>query len=437
MNIVLIALDTQRADHLGCYGYKRATSPRIDALAREGVLFEHAYTYWPKTRASFVSIHTGKTAAESGYGTETPILLSFNETIASLLKEDGYETAAIVDNANVAGSLGYSKGFDSFREVWEDREVKNEVDGAHAITREALSFLGRGHEHPFLLWLHYVNPHAPYTPPPPNDTAFLDQEALSGEKLKVVSGFHGGIPRPLFVSGHRNLAYYLAQYDGEIKTADSEIGAVLDGLSRSASAAKTDVVLLADHGESLGEHDYYFDHGEDLFEPCLRIPLVIKLHTSRQGSVASSLASTLDVLPTLLALGKRALPPGLPGRSLLDLAHGEKGPRSGRLFAQNDRGLASTWDERFTLIERPLPDGTTTRALYDRDADPSESEDSSKAHPREREAADRELDFFLGRQNQEKAALAAVVKGAKGPGVMTREACKRLKALGYVSECAP
>jgi arylsulfatase A-like enzyme len=437
-NILLITVDTLRPDHLGCYGYHRATSPHVDLLAREGTLFERAYTFWPKTRASFIILHTGKTAAQSGYSGALPRLLAFNSTIASLLKEAGYRTAAIVDNANVAGALGYSKGFDSYEEVWEEPGVKTEVDGAKAITRDAIRFLRKTERDPFFLWLHYVNPHAPYTPPPPNDTLFLDDEARSGPRLRVVSGFHGGIPRPLYVSGQRNLAYYVAQYDGEVRTADDEIGEVLDALSSSPSKDQTDVAFASDHGESLGEHDYYFDHGEDLYEPCLRVPLILKVHGGRPGSRVPRLVSTLDILPTLLSLGGARVPPGLDGENLLPLTKLQNGPGAGRLFAENDRGLAATWDDRFTLIQRPASvAGPASQAFYDRNQDPQETADVSKGHPRELEIAQRQLEFFLGKENQERATLRQLVEGARGGGAITHEACERLKSLGYVQECQP
>jgi arylsulfatase A-like enzyme len=437
-DILLITVDTLRPDHLGCYGYHRPTSPRIDSLARQGTVFEQAFTFWPKTRASFVMIHTGRTAAESGYSPSRPRLLPFNATLASLLKDAGYETAAIVDNANVAASLGYGKGFASYEEVWEDKAVKTEIDGTKAITRGALRFFQAPHPGPFFLWLHYVNPHAPYAPPPPYDAAFLDKEAESGPRLRVVAGFHGGIPRPLFVPGHRNLAYYVAQYDGEIRTVDAEVGEVLDALSGSAFRDRTAVVFASDHGESLGDHDYYFDHGEDLFDPCLRIPLIMRVPGAPGGTRIPSLASTLDFLPTLLSIGDVVPPPGLAGKSLLGAITRGKATRGGRLFGENDRGLSATWDERFKLVEVPaLAPGQKTEAFYDRLSDPQETVDVSLTHPRERDAARGQLEFFLARQNQERAALKRLVEKAPGTETMTPEACERLRALGYVQECTP
>ncbi len=167
LNVVLITIDTLRADHLGAYGYPRKTSPGIDALAREGTVFDAAYTYWPKTRGSFVMIHTGRRPSQNGYDPKHPVLLGFNATIADVLQKAGYATAAFVDNPNVAAQYGYSKGFETYRQTWEEKELASEMDRARAITEGGIAFLAAARaEKPFFLWVHYVNPHAPYTPPP-------------------------------------------------------------------------------------------------------------------------------------------------------------------------------------------------------------------------------------------------------------------------------
>ena len=219
---------------------------------------------------------TGRFASQTGYGKSHPLLLEFNPTLASVLKDAGYETVAAVDNPNVASSLGYARGFDRYRETWEE-ELARHGDGPHARDHR-----GRGRatsarpkpERPFLLWLHYVNPHAPYEPPAPWDTAFLDDAASRGPALRPVDGFHGGVPSQWSRPGRR-LGWYVAQYDGEIAAVDAEVGKVLEALDGSAVRDRTLVVITSDHGESLGEHDYYFDHGENLFDPSMRIPLLV------------------------------------------------------------------------------------------------------------------------------------------------------------------
>jgi choline-sulfatase len=431
-SVLLVTIDTLRADHLGAYGYSRATSPRIDALAREGTLFEQAYTYWPKTRGSFVAMMTGRRASQTGYSKTHPLLLDFNPTLASVLSDAGYETAAVVDNPNVAGDLGYGKGFQSFRETWAEPDKKSEMDKARAITEAGARFLKAARqERPFFLWLHYVNPHAPYSPPPPYDTAFLDAEAAVGPRLPVVASFHGGIPKQWAQAGKDRRGYYVAQYDGEIAAVDEQVGRVVEALAASAVRETTLLVLTSDHGESLGEHDYYFDHGEDLFDPSLRVPLLVVAPGARKGARAHVLASTLDVVPTILDAVKVSYPPDLAGHSLLPVVEGREGPARPRLFGQNDRNLSATWDERFKLVATPESAGRRL-ALFDRTRDPLEARDVSGSRADDLRVHRRELELFQERVDSEWTRLRRALSGVSGEQKLSPEACERLKALGYV-----
>jgi arylsulfatase A-like enzyme len=435
--VLLISIDTLRADHLGAYGYARTTSPQIDALAADGTLFEEAYTFWPKTRASFVMMLTGRRPSQNGYSHQHPVLLDFNPTLASVLHEAGYRTAAIVDNANVAKALGYAKGFDSYREIWKEPDLQGEWAGTLAITAGGVEFLKQAApEHPFFLWLHYVNPHAPYTPPSPYDAAFVDGNTEAGPKLRVMPGFHGGVPRPLYVPGHRRLAYYVAQYDGEVAGVDAQVGVLRDALNGAGLASRTLVVLVSDHGESLGEHDYYFDHGEDLFDPSLRVPLVVVAPGGRRGHRSRVLASTLDVMPTVLDAVKLKFPPDLAGTSLLSVLGGGPGPKRDRLFAQNDHDMLASFDARTKLVTTFSEQGTRY-VLYDRVSDRGERHDVSRERPEELRVARRELERFLEIADREAAVSSRLLKGAPSGGTIDKADCERLKALGYVQVCAP
>ena len=435
LNVLLITIDTLRADHLGAYGYGRPTSPRIDALAASSALFERAYTFWPKTRGSFVMMMTGRLPSANGYSKTHPILVDFNPTLAAALKGAGYETTALVDNPNVAARYGYAKGFDRYRETWEEPALQTEMARTQAITEEAVAFLReRRRASPFFLWLHYVNPHAPYTPPPPYDTAFLDSSARKGKPLPVVPDFHGGIPRQWAVAGEDRLGYYVAQYDGEIAAVDREVGRVLDALAASGLAARTLVVLTSDHGESLGEHGYYFDHGEDLFEPSMAIPLVVALPGAPAGVRSRALASTLDLVPTVLDAVKVSYPPDLAGTSLLREVRGGAGSGAARLFGGNERNLSATWDARYRLVSVPEGDGVRL-SLYDRVADPGETKDVSRARADAMREARRELELFQERADRGWARTRPLLEGKAGEAPMSPEACERLRALGYVSHC--
>jgi arylsulfatase A-like enzyme len=435
-SVLLITIDTLRADHVGAYGYARPTTPHIDALAEEGTLFESAYTYWPKTRGSFVAMLTGRRASQSGYSKTHPLLLGANPTLASVLHDAGYDTVAAVDNANVAASLGYGKGFRVYQETWEDTSLTTEMERARAITAAGVRFMrSPDPSHPFLLWLHYVNPHAPYTPPPPYDSKFLTPESEQGPRLPVVSSLHGGIPHQWAVPGKDRLGYYVAQYDGEIAAVDAEVGRVIGALRSSAVADRTVVVLTSDHGESLGEHDYYFDHGENLFDPSQRVPLIVRVPGAPRGRRSTVLASTLDVLPTILDAVKVSYPAGLAGHSLLGVTEGRPAPERSRLFGQNDRNLTGTWDERFKLVASPVGDGARL-ALYDRREDPGETRDVSSTRKEKLRTHREALERYLARADEEWEKLGEMLARTPGEGQLSTEACERLRAIGYVvDEC--
>jgi choline-sulfatase len=438
LSILLITIDTLRADHLGVYDYGRATSPRIDHLAARGAVFERAYTYWPKTRASMVAMLTGLYASRNGYDQAHRVLHDFNPTLASTLQANGYATWAVVDNANLARTLGFGKGFDSFEEMWARKDVKDEAAGARAISDSAVRLLNAApKDRPFVLWLHYVNPHAPYTPPPPFDSRFDDAQAAGGASLKTVVGFHGGVSRRLVVPGHDRLGYYVARYDGEIALADAEVGRVLDALTANDRDKDTAIVLTSDHGESLGEHDYYFDHGEDLFDPCLRVPLIVVAPGGRAKVRSDVLASTLDVMPTILDLAKIRFPPDLAGLSLLSVLQGQPAPVRERLFAENDRGLVGTLDARLKLVAEPVKGKAARLALYDLAQDPSETRDVSRTRAGELQKERAALEAFMVERVAEWAGTRQRLAG--GPvtseGLPTCDACLRLLELGYVDSC--
>ena len=433
LNVLLVTIDTLRADHLGAYGHRRATSPNIDALARRGVTFEQAYSYWPKTRGSFVALLTGRLAAQSGYGKTHPLLIDFNPTLASVLQEVGYDTVGVVDNPNVASSLGYSKGFARYRETWEEVALASEMDRTRAITGDAIAYLGNATpERPFLLWLHYVNPHAPYEPPAPFDQAFLDAAAARGPALSPVLGFHGGVPRQWARAG-RTLGWYVAQYDGEIAAVDAEVGRVLQALDASSVGDRTLVLLGSDHGESLGEHDYFFDHGENLFDPSMRIPLLLAGPGIEAGRRSDALATTLDLVPTLLDALKVSYPPDLAGLSLLGAARGEPVPGRVRLPGQNDRNLLGAWGVRFKIVATPSESGTRY-ALFDRTKDPGETRDASGTLEEAMREERRELELFRERIDAQLARTRRLLEGRSGEERLSAVACENLKAMGYVQQ---
>jgi arylsulfatase A-like enzyme len=205
----------------------------------------------------------------------------------------------------------------------------------------------------------------------------------------------------------------------------------VDALAAAGLSDRTVIVLTSDHGESLGEHGYFFDHGEDLFEPSMAIPLIVTVPGAPAGVRSRALASTLDIVPTLLDLLKVSYPPDLAGVSLLAEAKGQASAARARLFGQNERNLTATWDERYRLVATPV-EGGARLALFDRASDPGETRDVSRRDVEAMRTARRELELFQERGDREWARTRPQLEGKAGELPMSEEARERLCALGYV-----
>jgi len=434
MNVLLITIDTLRADHLGTYGYRRKTSPHIDALAAQGTVFEQAYTYWPKTRGSFVMMMTGLRPSQNAYGSKSPGVAGCNATLAGVLKESGYATVAVVDNPNVAAQYGYNSGFDRYRETWKEiADPAQEMARTRLITEDGVRAVSNPPaDRPFFLWLHYVNPHAPYTPPAPYDALFVDNESKGGAPLRPVKGYRGGVREEWEVPG-KGLGYYVSQYDGEIAAVDQEVGRVLDALAAGPAANNTMILLSSDHGESLGEHDYFFDHGEDVHDPCLRIPLIVRIPGLPSGVRSRSLASTLDFLPTIVTAAKASLPANLAGRSLVPQVAGQEDARVTRLFAQNERHHAATFDARLKAIAIPEGAEGWRFSIYDRAVDPGETDDRGRRDVAAMRTGRRELELAFDRWDREwNDTRPRCIDPTRRPPALSEEECRHLASLGYL-----
>jgi arylsulfatase len=283
-NILLITVDTLRADHLSSYGYVRPTSPVLDRLAAEGVRFDQAQVQWPKTTPSFASIFTASYSKDNQIVRTAgqPVPCKFT-MLAEALQRQGYATAAVVANAAVGSDFFFEQGFDEFVETWKLHENAQGADPnrAEAVTNLAISQLARlkASGKPYFLWVHYLDPHAPYEPPGPYRDRFQNDEhfdpsvriPLSDKPKQQMFGI--GSERVL--DGRDELAFYVARYDAEIAYTDEQIGRLLAEMKTRGMLQKTLTAFTADHGESLGDHGYYFDHGRFSFQTCKRVPLIL------------------------------------------------------------------------------------------------------------------------------------------------------------------
>lgn len=322
-NVLVLLLDTTRADHLGVLGYERDTSSNIDRFARENLLFRHAFTAAPWTPPSVATLFSGLYASSHGMmpPDRTPTggdtLRRLDErvlTLAEILKISGYQTAAISSNPWITPEFGYGQGFESFT-------VKLEAP-ADEITEAGLAKVGelQAGQAPFLLYVHYLDPHAPYKPPKDHDI------------------YSGALENARYIAP---IQKELNRYDGEIHYLDASLGRLFAGLAAKGVYDDLVIVLLGDHGEQFGEHGNK-GHGWQLFNEELRVPLILKPGRGETGRGASgrsidSVVSIIDVLPTLLVLADVTRPVGLPGVSLLD--ERALAARPG-VFAEIDRRLS-------------------------------------------------------------------------------------------------
>jgi arylsulfatase len=324
--LLLVTVDTLRADALGAYGAQGGLTPRLDDLARASLVFDSAYAPAPFTYPSIAAILSGRYPGALGIQTNLSQIPPDVPTLASALAAHGFRTGAVVSSYVLRGKARLAHAF----EIYDDTLSPSAKPGglqeriAPATTDAALAALDRlvaaqeGGAPRFFLWVHYQDPHGPYTPPPE-----LAQRARSLEpdvgRLEPLSTNHGGhgIPAYQVLGDEREIGAYRAAYHGEVAYLDGEVGRLLQGLADRKLRDHTLVVFTADHGEALGEHDVFFAHGHDLTDELTHVPLFFAgpgIEAGRRADVIS----LVDLYPTLLArLVGDPVATGLAGRDLL------------------------------------------------------------------------------------------------------------------------
>lgn len=408
-SVVVILLDALRADHLGCYGYDRPTSPRIDAFAREGVLFENTLAQSTWTKPSTATILTGLYPSRHGATTPFVRLAEDHETLAELLEGEGYRTAAFGFNPHVFGPTGFEQGFEVFQTPPNESDHLGYARGA-AIVDRALDWLGaEGQEQPFFLYVHLFDTHAPYDPVEPYRGRF--DRGVRGEHDAWYMLNTGVFPTDL---SEADWSHYVDLYDGEIAYADAQVGRLLDALDLDRTA----VILLADHGEELSDHGGW-SHTPTLHAELLRVPMIASFPALRagglQGARIPELAQQIDVVPTVLDLLGLPERPSLPGRSLCSKARGDDRPAPAG-FSEVDM---------FGSFKKAVVEGgakyihswspEAREELYDLSADPGEREDVLAQRPEE--AA--RLRALLDAHVREAPARYAFVAENRSPSTVT------------------
>jgi arylsulfatase A-like enzyme len=404
-NLVIVTFDTTRADHIGAYGHAGASTPNIDRLAADGVLFRQAFTAVPITLPSHTTIMTGRYPV--GHGVRDNGIFTVPEeelTLAEILRGEGYRTAAAVGSFPLTAQFGLDQGF----ELFDDRVSPGFEDflARRRLPRSGLFFderraarvneaiypwLDEHHREPFFLWVHYFDPHQPQAPPPPYNQLFAGRS-----------------------------------YDGEIAYADESLGTLLGRLEELGVDERTLVVFTADHGEGLGEH-HEDTHSILAYNTTLHVPLVMRIPGGPAARAVAERVGTVDIVPTVLELLGLPVPDDLHGRSLaplLDFGGGEAEPSRPYYAETLSPRLLNGWGElrgifsgRFKYIHGPEPE------LFDLTEDPDEIHNLMDDRPEVVEALHQELEAFMTRHASRRGQARREID---------EETLRRLESLGYL-----
>ena len=428
-NVLLVTWDTTRADHLSCYGYEKETSPKLDRLAADGMLYERCYAVTSWTLPAHASLFTGKFPSAHGaqYDPDGPLKLtqgiqgnpawsaysarplSDKEiTLAQVLKENGYATGAVIAGPWMKRVFGLDVGFDEYDDQNFVMLQGSELNGrpAEDVTRAAIDFVDRHEDEPFFLFLNYYDPHGPLTPRP----AFLKR-------------FWKGPPPQQMTA-----EFQLAQYDAEIAYTDHHFGRLIDSLKERGLYEDTWILVTADHGELFGENGMV-GHGNSLTQPEIHIPLIVKEPgPNRPRGTDDALVQQVDVMPHLLGKLGLPLPPNMQGVPLGDRGHPIFAEVYPLTFMGQNRNARQQgdWRAMFKGDKKYLWSSHGNHELYDLTADPTEGRNVIAEHP---EIA-----------SQLAVAIEKYLDALPAPGelgdveTMDHETLELLKGFGYIGE---
>ncbi len=431
-NVIVYLVDTLRADHLGCYGYPRPTSPEIDAFASGAVLFERTMAQSSWTRSSVASLLTGSPLTVHGVLGRDDALAENAMTLAELLSEAGYATAAFITNGNVGKPYGFAQGFSRF-ELLGLTGSETLHSPAGVVNRAVFDWLGEEPREPFFLYIHTMEPHGPYMP-----TAAAKELLAPGVEQPVMPehardamvgiGLLEEDDRPVFGSvpwiqalDHRILTAdpqatqsLIALYDAEIRVNDRAFGELLDRLRALELYQRSLIVFVSDHGEEFLDHDGW-SHGKTLYQEQVGVPLIVKFPGAGapRGVRIEGLATQLDLVPTVTDLLDLDRPPDASGRSLLRVTSNDSIRPGYAQLELDGRRAESLIEGRWKLICKPC-------RMYDLVADPGEKRDLASEYPVRAGYLEVLMNRFRG---------SAVIQSTAA--IADPEILRQLEALGY------
>lgn len=386
-NVVVISLDTTRADRLPAYGFSGMTTPALDRIARQGMVFDCAETVAPLTLPAHTSLFTGLYPPHHGVrdNADAPAVgVAAAPTLAEILRARGFRTAAFVGSVVLSRSRGLARGFDTYSDgAYDGLPPPRRRDGSIVID-EASAWIDRQDGAPFFLWVHLYDVHGPQRLPIEYRRAYGDS------------------------------------YEGGLAYADAQVGRLLNSLERKGVIPSTAVIVAGDHGESLGDHGER-EHGIFVYESTMHVPLIVRSPGARRGH-ADGLVSLVDVLPTVVDLFGLPRPSGLDGVSLVPALRGRRLPER-EVYAESMYPSHLGWGplrmlrrERMKYIEAPRPE------LYDLATDPFERRNLVSERPAAADGMRARL-----------AAIAAISPRYAAAGAPDVETARGLAALGYIS----
>ena len=398
MNLLFITIDTCRADHIGAYGSQTAQTPILDNLALHGIVFENCYTPVPLTLPSHCSIFTGRYPLGHNVRNNGTYFLNPNQvTLAEKIKERGYQTFAVVASFVLLSKFGLNRGFDFYDDTLDTHRIYNNFNSeiiASEVYEKFRRWFGKNYQQKFFIWLHFYDPHAPYTPPEDFAAKFKnDAEGL---------------------------------YDGEIAFVDFTIGKVIKDLEEKAILGKTVIVICGDHGEAFGEHQE-FEHGIFCYQEALKVPLIFynenlfaKVRSIRQR------VNLTDILPTLFDLYAIEIPKSVQGKSMVNLLNDGREKTERTFYIESMYGkeemnwapLTGVISGRYKYISLPQPE------MYDIENDGGEKNNLYS----EKNDLARKLDRVLMRLIADYSE-----SGVNARRELTPEDREHLRALGYIS----
>jgi arylsulfatase A-like enzyme len=406
-NVILLTVDTLRADRLGCYGYGKNTSPNIDGLVKKGVLFTDASANVPLTGPGFASLLTSKYPHQIGAIRNGIPMVDGVPTLATIFQSRGYHTAAVISNWPLKRHLSnLHNGFDLYDDDFHEKRwlFFNAERVAEGVTELTIESIESNTSEPFFAWIHYSDPHAPY--------------------LK-----HKGFE---FKSGGINSS----NYDSEVAYTDHHIGELLKKLEASGLLSRSLLIFTADHGEALGEHNYT-GHGRNLYQPGMHVPFVLLGPGIPEGVREDAKIQLLDLAPTILSYAGIEVPDDMRGLDLMPFVKGVAGYPARSLYLETYPGAAPRIEGAEKMLNKPIWVGfrrgmeKTLFSVryqkwesYDLASDPGETKSSVKLRdPEFIEKSDRLLAWYG--EWEDKAVVGKI-------DVMTKEDRARFKALGYV-----